>query len=227
MLSSPILQYIIDESLHPRDENEIKLPALDELCKVLNISRGKLREELIAAQACGVVEMRPGDGTYVRPFDFYEPIRTLILYGVSLDKKIFDQYYELRIQLEVAFWEEATRKLLPTDVAELQGIAERAVRRLKGERVEIPHREHRAFHLLTFSRLGNQFVQGLLKAYWDAYEAVGLHIYHDYSYYEAMWSSHQAMAEAIAAGQYDKGKEILIQHFTLLRDRLRGGDDRD
>jgi len=51
---------------------------------------------------------------------------------------------------------------------------------------------------------------------------VGLHLYFDYSYYEAMWSSHRAMAEAIVAGQYDRGREVLIQHFTLLSDRLRG-----
>jgi len=218
-----ILQYIVDEGREIRDEGGLtKLPAMDELCRQLGISRGKLREELIAAEACGVVEMRPGDGTYVRPFDFYTPIRTLLLYSVALDRKNFYRYYELRTQLAAAFWMDATRKLTLKDKEELQRIVERAERRLGGDPVEIPHKEHRDFHLLTFARLGNEFVLGLLRAYWDAYEAVGLHLYFDYSYYEAMWSSHRAMAEAIVAGQYDRGREVLIQHFTLLSDRLRG-----
>ena len=222
-----ILQYIVDQELKPEGEGgPSKLPPMDELCKRLGISRGKLREELIAAQAWGVVEMRPGDGTYVQPLDFYTPIRTLLLYSVTLDRKHFDHYYELRTQLEAAFWGDAVRKLTSEDKEELQRIVERAERRLGGHPVEIPHREHRDLHLLTFARLDNEFVLGLLRAYWDAYEAVGLHLYFDYSYYEAMWSSHRAMVEAIAEGQYERGREILIQHFTLLRDRLRGRHDK-
>jgi len=221
-----ILQYIADQGLKAEGEGgSSKLPPMDELCRQLGVSRGKVREELIAAQAWGVVEMRPGDGTYVQPLDFYTPIRTLVLYSVTLDRRNFDRYYELRTQLEAAFWEDAARKLSPKDKEELRQIVERAERRLGGYPVEIPHREHRDLHLLTFARLDNEFVLGLLRAYWDAYEAVGLHLYFDYSYYEKMWSSHRAMVEAIAEGQYDKGREVLIQHFTLLRERLRGGHD--
>lgn len=222
MLSSPVFQYIIEEGLKAQDPNgQVKLPSMDELCQQLGISRGKLREELIAAQACGVVEMRPGDGTYVRPFDFYTPIHTLLLYSVALDRKNFDRYYQLRVQLEAAFWEEATRKLHPEDLAGLRQIVERAEHKLAGERVEIPHREHREFHLFPFMRLDNEFVLGLLRAYWDVYEAVGLHLYFDLGYFQSMWNSHRAMLEAVEAGDYARGRELLIEHFTLLSNRLQ------
>ncbi len=221
LLSYAIFQYIVDERHDTQTETgEIKLPPMDELADKLGVSRGKLREELIAAQAYGVVEMRPGDGTYVRPFDFYTAVRTLVLYGLALDKKNFDRFYRLRVELEVAFWEQAARSLLPEDKEELQRLLDRADRKLSGTPVEIPYREHREFHLRIFGRLDNEFVQGLLKAYWDAYEAVGLHRYFDLSYYERMWASHRAIAEALAAGHYEKGKKILTQHFTLLQDRL-------
>jgi DNA-binding FadR family transcriptional regulator len=224
-LRSSILRYIVDEGLKAQGDGRLaRLPAMGALCRRLGVSRGKLREELIAAEACGVVEMRPGDGTYVRPFDFYTPIRTLVLYSVALDRKNFALFYDLRTHLESALWEEATRKLSGEDVEELLRIVERARRRLQGELTEIPHREHKEFHLLTFARLDNEFVQGLLRAYWDAYEAVGLHLYFDYSYYEAMWSSHKAMAEAIARAEYGVGREMLTEHFTLLGDRLAGGN---
>lgn len=185
------------------------------------MSRGKLREELIAAEAWGAVEMRPGDGTYVQPLDFYTPIRGLVLYSVALDKKNFDLYYDLRTQLEAAFWEDAVARLTAEDKDELERIVQRAESRLRGDPVEIPHREHRNLHLLTFSRLDNPFIVGLLRAYWDAYEAVGLHRYFDYGYYEEMWSSHKEMVEAIMAGRYREGRRVLIHHFTLLSDRLR------
>jgi DNA-binding FadR family transcriptional regulator len=220
-----ILQYIVDKGLKAEGEGECsKLLPMDELCRELGVSRGKLREQLIAAAAWGVVEMRPGDGTYVQPVDFYTPVRTLLLYGVTLDRRNFDRYYELRTRLEMAFWEDATSRLTSEDKAQLQRILERAERKLSGQPVEIPHREHRDLHLLAFSRLDNDYVVSLLRAYWDAYEAVGLHLYFDYDYYQQMWSSHRAMVDAIAAGRYAEGRAILEQHFTLLRERLQGQD---
>ncbi len=222
-----ILQYIIDEGLLGQDGESVKLPPLDKLAGELGVSRGKLREELIAAQAYGMIDMRPGDGTYIRPFDFYAATRPLVLYAIASDRRNFDRFYRLRARLEVAFWEEAVRALGPAEYDRLERILRRAERKLKGTPVEIPHDEHRIFHVLIFSRLDNPFAQGLLKAYWDAYEAAGLHRYFDYSYYERMWTSHRAMVQAILDQQYEEGKQILIQHFTLLADRLQEERERE
>jgi len=218
-----ILQYIVDNELKVQGDDEpVKLPAMDKLADKLGISMGKLREELIAARTYGVVEMRPGDGTYVQPFDFYAAIRALVLYSAAYDWRYFEQLYTMRVQMERAFWDEAVRRLTEEDMTALRQTLEQATHRLKDMPVEIPHKEHRELHLLIYRRLENQFAQGLFKAYWDAYEAVGLHRYFDYSYYERMWTSHHEMVEAIEAGQYDRGKEVLTSHFTLLEDRLQG-----
>jgi GntR family transcriptional repressor for pyruvate dehydrogenase complex len=216
-----ILQYFVDEQHEARGQ-EIKLPPMDDLAQTLGVSRGKLREELIAVQAYGIVEMRPGDGTYVRPFDFYPATKTLALYAIECDRKHFDHLYEVRIHLELAFWERAVHGLTQEDMAKLQHILERAEKKLKGTPVEIPHDEHREFHMTVFSELDNEFAQGILRAYWDAYEAVGLHRYFDLSYYESMWDSHRKMVEAILEGRYEDGKDVLAHHFTLLQDRLQG-----
>jgi GntR family transcriptional repressor for pyruvate dehydrogenase complex len=221
MLPYSILQYIVDEDqLSP--EKECKLPAMGELADALRVSRGKVREELIAAQAFGVVEMRPGDGTYVRPFDFYTPVRAMVLYSIARDKKNFDRFYRLRGTLETAFWNEAVSALTAEDHRALYRILERAERKLASSPIEIPHQEHRELHLRMLSRLDNEFVLGLLRAHWDAYEAVGLHRYFELSYYQRMWNWHRQMVDAIAAGRYEQAKEILIEHFTLLDDRLQG-----
>jgi DNA-binding FadR family transcriptional regulator len=221
-----ILKYIVDvDKGRPEQERgrEIKLPPMDELAQTMGVSRGKLREELVTAQAYGIVEMRPGDGTYILPFSFYPPAQALILYAIERDRKYFDQLYRMRVELEAAFWDRAVRSLTREDKEKLQHIVERAERKLKSIPVEIPHDEHRDFHVIIFSKLENEFVQGILTAYWDAYEAVGLHRYFDLSYYETMWASHRAMTEAITAGDYDEGKRILIEHSTMLQDRLPGG----
>lgn len=91
ILSYSILQYIVDEELAaPGVKQPVKLPPLEELAERFGVSLGKLREELVIARAYGVLDMRPGNGTYVRPFDFYTAIRTIVLYGVACDWKNFD-----------------------------------------------------------------------------------------------------------------------------------------
>jgi DNA-binding FadR family transcriptional regulator len=87
------------------------------------------------------------------------------------------------------------------------------------ERIQIPHQEHRAFHLTIYSRLNNLFVLGLLEAYWDAYEAVELSTYADYSYLREVWSYHARIAEAITRGEYGLGKELLMAHVALIDTR--------
>jgi GntR family transcriptional repressor for pyruvate dehydrogenase complex len=221
LLSHSVVRYIIEDLGEPTEE-PAKLPPLDQLAKQLGVSRGKLREDLIAAQAYGVVEMRPGDGTYLCPFDFYTAVRPLVLYSIACNKDLFDRFYRLRARMEVAFWDDAAQALRQEEIAQLTHILDRADAKLRGSPIEIPHREHRDFHVLIYSRLDNLFAQGLLKTYWDAYEAVGLHRYFELSYYERMWSSHRGMVEAIAAGEHEAGKQILLQHFTLLEDRLQG-----
>ncbi len=225
-LDYAILNYIVDQVRDTGgDVEDIKLPPMDELAASMGGSRGKLREELLAAQAYGIVEMRPGDGTYVRGFDFHTPVRTLVLYAIACDRANFDRVYELRKHLEISFWDSAVANLTPDDLDGLRDTIERAEQRLGGTPVEIPHGEHRDFHMGIFSKLDNEFVLGLLRAYWEAYEAVGLHRYFEYQYYARMWSSHKAMVDAIADGRIGEGKKIVAGHFTLLQTRLDGERD--
>lgn len=220
LLPTTIKRYLISLRSTGSPGEAVKLPPLDELARELGVSRGKLREDLLAAQAYGLVEMRPGDGTYVRPMDFYTAVRPLVLHSISTDSDNFDRYYRLRAELEVSFWDQAARALQEEDVRRLEQVLQQAELKLQGQSVEIPHREHRELHVILFSRLDNPYVRGILQAYWDAYEAVGLHRYFDLTYYEHVWASHRQIVEAIRARQWEVGKAILRQHFTFLEDRM-------
>jgi len=220
ILPYPILQYIIDHDLAQADRS-VKLPPMTELASSMQVSRGKLREDLIAAEAYGLIEMRPGDGTYVCPFDFYAAIRTLVLYATACDWNNLEHFYHLRVQIELSFWEEAVSQLTAEDKRELIDIQERAEHKLAGTPVEIPHQEHRDLHLLIYRRLENQFVRGLLTTYWDAHEAVGLHHYFDIDHYQNIWHSHRELVSAIATGALQDGRRALARHFDVLREHLQ------
>ena len=94
-----------------------------------------------------------------------------------------------------------------------------AQRKLEGAPIRIPHQEHRALHLGIFQRLENPFVQGLLEAYWDAYEAVELNVYADIDYLREVWDYHAQIIAGIISGDVEFAQRALVEHTELLRAR--------
>lgn len=193
-----------------------QLPSLNEMSKALGISVSLLREQLEVAKAIGLVDVRPRTGIRRLPYSFLPAVRLSLSYAIKIDWSYFMAYSDLRNHLEAAYWDEASRRLTPDDQELLRQLVSRAWEKLRGHPIQIPHEEHRRLHLVIYSRLNNPFVLGLLEGYWEAYEAVGLNLYADYSYLQGVWNYHERMVEAVCEGQYDRGFQALIQHRDML-----------
>jgi DNA-binding FadR family transcriptional regulator len=215
-IDSDFLRYLLTHGCEPG----ARLPSLGSISEEVGISVGKLREQLEVARTLGLVEASPRRGISCRPYSFLPAVRLSLMIALSMDRRAFSAFSSLRIHLEIAFWEEAVALLTSEDKARLLQLIEQAKAKLNNHgRIQIPHAEHRALHLTIFSRLHNPFVSGLLEAYWDAYEAVDLNTYADYSYMQAVWHYHEEIVNAICADEYAKGKELLIAHMHLLDKR--------
>lgn len=200
--------------------NGEQLPPLSELSHELDVSIASLREQLEVARALGLVEVRPRRGTKRLPYSFTPAVRQSLRYALVLDDEYFQQFSELRNHIESAYWHEAVQRLTEEDKQVLQSLLERAKQKLNGNSIQIPHEEHRKLHLLIYQRLDNPFVTGLLEAYWDAYEAVGLNVFSGgLSYLEDVWNYHTQMVEAICRNDIEAGYKALIQHADLLYQR--------
>jgi DNA-binding FadR family transcriptional regulator len=125
----------------------------------------------------------------------------------------------LRKKTEAAYWHQAVVGLTPADHEKLQDLLAAAEQKLAGHPIEIPHQEHCALHLTIFSRLDNPFVLGLLEAYWDAYEEVGLNLYEELDYHRRVWQYHRRIVDCIVRGDFDAGHTALIEHMELISGR--------
>lgn len=210
--STDLLEYLINQELQPGE----RLPALTELSQDLGISVGKLREELEVARQLGFVSVRPRLGTRREQFDFYPAVHTSLLFGLATGEATFEQFSALRQTIEANMWHEAVTLLTREDKEYLLVIMTRAWEKLRGEPVHIPNGEHRELHLAMFGRLDNPFVQALLKAYWDAYEAVELTRFADYDYWLRVWGYHQDIVEALCRDENEEARRLLVEHFGLL-----------
>jgi DNA-binding FadR family transcriptional regulator len=221
--TSEFLDYLV--SSYHNDADCDRLPPLGALSKQLDVSVSSLREQMEAARAFGLVEARPRTGLRRKPYSFVPAVRGSLMYAIALDRDYFLKFSDLRSNLEAVYWHEAVRTLLPADVESLRLLMARAWEKLRGTPIHIPQEEHRRLHLTIYQRLGNPFVFGILEAYWDAYEAVGLDLYTDYVYLEQVWNYHQRMVDAVQNGDLDAGHQALIEHTDLIRHRVLADKD--
>ena len=106
-----------------------------------------------------------------------------------------------------------------SDFSELEEIINFAFAKLAGQPIQIPHQEHRAFHLKIYNRLNNVFVKGLLESYWDIYELIGLDLFMDFAYLENVWKYHEEILNAIKKENLLEAYRLLDEHMDLIYDR--------
>ncbi len=199
------------------------VPSMKAISQDLGVSISTIREKLMVARALGFVEVKPRTGIKFLPYSFTPAVLQSLAYAVSLNRSTFRQYSDLRNHIEASYWYQAVSSLQKDDVEELKRIIIEANKKLNSDPIRIPHVEHRQLHLVIYRRLENEFVKGILEAYWDIYEAVGLSVYEDREYLERVWSYHQQMVDAIVNGDFLNGYQTLIAHMDLLfqRDQIK------
>ncbi len=203
-----------------RESDSQPLPSLNDLSRELGVSVASLREQLEVARALGLVDVRPRVGIRRLTYTFRPAVHQSLTYALAMDESKFQKYSELRNHIETAYWDEAVCTLTAEDKEELRALIHRARDKLSPPNIQVPHEEHRSLHLLIYRRLDNPFVTGLLEAYWDAYEAVGLNVFAgSYEYLKKVWQYHELMVEAICSGNYQAGREALVTHIDLLSER--------
>lgn len=211
-LDSDFIAYIVEHQVQPNE----KLPSLQNISKEIGISVGKLREQLEVARTLGIVSVRPRRGTIRLPYDFAPAVQASLSFGLQTEAATFNQFSQLRQALETQFWGEAVQLLTDEDKTALKEIINKAWSRLNGTPSHAPNKEHHQFHLKIFSRLDNPFVQGLLKTYWTAYADSQITRLMGYDYWVQVWEYHGRITDALVADQFAKGRDLLIEHFSLL-----------
>ncbi|MCP4424249.1 MAG: FadR family transcriptional regulator [Chloroflexi bacterium] len=211
-LDTQFLTYLVNAQLSPGE----RVPTLQEIGGELGISVGKLREQLEVARSMGLVSVRPRVGIQREFYDFSKAILPSLLFSLGTGEATFTQFSQLRRAVETGLWTDAVSMLTDADKMRLHKIIAQAWAKLRGEPIHVPNGEHRQFHLHIFSKLDNPFVQGLLESYWEAYEASELTRFASYQYWLDVWAYHEQIANAICEGDFEKGRQLLIEHFDLL-----------
>ena len=126
-VAAQIAAQITDGVWRPGD----RLPAESELCASLHIGRSTLREALKSLAYVGMVQMRPGEGTYVldNAQSLADRIRNR---GMLKSDKELQDVSEARLILETEMAALAAERLEPADLEKLEEILREMKRSLSG-----------------------------------------------------------------------------------------------
>jgi len=112
-----VKRYIVDNDIRAGG----RLPTERELVAELGVSRNILREALKSLEAVGLIEIRVGDGMYVREFD-YATVMNHISFAISRTKQQLKHFMHARVIVEVGAMQHILREVQDSDIDELEEI---------------------------------------------------------------------------------------------------------
>jgi DNA-binding FadR family transcriptional regulator len=209
------LDYLI--SFHKQNKGSI--PSIQSISADLGFSTATLREQMELAKNMGFISAQPRKGVELLPYKFTPAASKSLYYAVNLDYSFFFQYSEVRSHLEKAFFLESVNLLTQEDLFAIQKLVQAAFEKLNGDPVRIPHEEHRDYHLAFYAKQENIFLNGLLEAYWDVYEQMGLNLYADLNYLKNIWEYHKKILDLSLEGRFKDAYHLLGKHMEFIYER--------
>src|SRR5690606_6777836 len=112
---SQLLTYLVARKVQPGD----RLPSERALSEQLGLGRSAVREAVKALHLLGIVEVRQGDGTYVRSTDS-DVLPQILEWGLLLGKRRTGDLVDAREVLEVYVARKAATRTDPVGVARIE-----------------------------------------------------------------------------------------------------------
>lgn len=216
-LATEIARRLVEFILSGQVEHGARMPSERALAEAFGVGRSAMREALKALSLIGLIEVRQGDGTYLRKADS-ALLPELIEWGLLLGEQRTLDLVEARQEIEVVIAGLAARRRTEADLTDLRAILERmhsapAIADFVDADVQ--------FHLRLADACGNSAlrdihssVQALLRT-WIArvLTASGDTV--------PSYEEHVPLLRAVEAGDAAAAQAAMAAHMSSAADRLR------
>lgn len=214
---SVIAKRMLDLFVSGNIEPGTRLPPERELASSLGIGRSAVREALAALEILGIVDVRPGSGTYMRS-EVSELLPEALNWGLILGAPRTLELIAVRGHLEVMAARLAAHQITVAQLAELEKYLD-----VMSENFENPTKFIEAdlkFHLLIAKAAGNQVLSGLLQSIRSllrVWVERGLGAREDAT---LAYVEHRAVYEALSTRDADAAERAMSGHMSTAGERL-------
>ncbi len=221
-LYQQISQLVIDYIREGRFTPGQALPAERNLSKMLGVSRSSVREALIALEISGWVEIRVGNGVFVRSTLPDEETPVDELPEPSFDVVSVEDLLKAREVIEGELAATAATNATDAQLAELHDLSEAMKSAL--DDTSGFHSLDKRFHVLIGEMTGNPLLTGIVGDLWSKrYTPLFLRLEEHYSGNSLIrdWDTdHQAIVAAIAARDSRRARTAMRRHIRNIFTRL-------
>lgn len=194
-----------------------RMPPERRLAESLGVGRSAVREALAALEILGIVDVRPGSGTYVRG-SASDLLPQSLRWSLMVGKKNTDQLTELRAGLESYTARLAARRIDAGRRAEL----ERSLADMRAAQ-EDPAAfvaADRAFHHVLAEAAANPMLTDLLQVSRSLLQVYDGRAVSDPEQMRAALHEHELIHAALVAGDEDAAASAMVEHMATARSRL-------
>lgn len=198
-----------------------KLPGEREFAKMLNVSRPSLREALKTLSLLGILENRPGSGTYLATSSAKAPIEPFSII-LSIKKGAILEILEARESLEGTVAELAAQRRTDKDLRVLEKAIEEMSTCFKmAEKYSLHEIE---FHKAVIGAAKNSVIADLMEKVYklliDTRNVVRRYSSDTYSYIVQDYHNHEVIFKHIKAGNAHLARKEMIEHMQILKQGL-------
>jgi GntR family transcriptional repressor for pyruvate dehydrogenase complex len=214
-----IKQLFASGDLRPGD----KLPSERDLAERLQVSRASVREALSALEAMGLLEIRPGEGAFIRQISvdsIIEPLALLLL----MEKDKTWELLEVRKMMEIKTAGLAALRAAPEELERLNKILTRMESDL--QRGELGEEADWDFHFTIAEMAGNSILLRLMNTIGDVMrqglKTARLELYVKPGNAQLLYEQHRAISQAIEKKDSEKAQQAMREHLIFVEQELLG-----
>ena len=216
-----IKKLISDGRLKPGD----KLLAERELAEQFQVSRASVREAIRTLEMLGVIDIRPGEGTFVRGSGADDIIRPLAMF-LAVERSSLLDMYEMRRIFETAAAGLAAERASQEELDQISAALENMRECLnvqdpeKGEEFDV------SFHFAVAEATHNSLLTKLFKTvsseFHKANSVARRQLYHDKPQNaQKLLDQHAAILDAIRSRSPQAASQAMLSHLTFAESELR------
>lgn len=203
-----IKNYIIDNKLKPGDP----LPPEPQVMETLGVGRSSVREAVKGLESLGLVEIKRGNGLFVRETNF-DPITEMLSYSMRFDPKVLSEVFQIRVWLESAVIADVIKFIDRETLDQLETLL--TVWSDKASDGGVLETYDKAFHKTLYRCLANDTLENILEVFWVTLYAMSPELKSvDSSEARHIVAAHRAIFDAVRAGDEALARERLVEHFA-------------
>ncbi|MDY0091090.1 MAG: FadR/GntR family transcriptional regulator [Candidatus Vecturithrix sp.] len=210
-----IRDYIVEHKLRPGDQ----LPPEGDIAETLEVSRVSVRESVKVLQALGIVEVRHGNGLFVRGLNF-DALLEILSYSLLFDQSSLKELYQVRKLFETGMLPEVVEHIREEHIQACYKHLQDWEQNMTQGR---PFRDQdRLFHVTLCQAIGNNLLVELENIFWIAYRNAVNKTFPDIAQraYQITLDNHYKILAAVEARNVELAQQLMADHFEGIKKRI-------